>query len=595
VTQAYALCETDKFSSRGCQQRSLISEAGTTEIPETPEATVANRTMAGEPQSARADRNSSVTSQMQKQHPPWPWYVSGVVASNPKITRRRVSSPIERARGTLSPRPADLPEHASPRYPITQSSHSAFNLGNLPKSSADTPHESFEHRQSLELTTDLHGISPIAKQLVLTDHQQEIEDKQVGPPPQRGMDVKLLEHTASNSSLNAQNQEPIDMPVKHVKMHDDVPASPLPDVTPASMPIIETTTLSDTAPLDKDEQGQPLLSSREKRYTNRELTRLALVAANGKHLTATEIILWLADTFPYLRVGECLWEGSIRAVLSKYPEFHAHKAAGAPGKKVLWGFASPELRAQYETEYAEYSVASHSPAPHQPEATQESAAAKEKVPERTKGCPPQHGKAKKSAPSKTMPGSPMWRPDAGVVREIAQDSDDSRQARRADFSSNPFERSKRRQPLRTLEFALDANKVTSYRETLAWPQQPSIETMTEAGKAKKIAEIKTRPSRKRYFGSDHRLAHKRRHNLEDIHDERDGAWRPCATSENRPGVDDDVNMGDDEKRTLREVFDLPANMIPMNDGHTELAFRDGTRVSAPIETASCQWLTCCED
>jgi hypothetical protein len=107
--------------------------------------------------------------------------------------------------------------------------------------------------------------------------------------------------------------------------------------------------------------------------------------------------------------------------------------------------------------------------------------------------------------------------------------------------------------------------------------------MTQAEKAQKIAQIKSRPSRKKYFGSDYRLAHKRRHDLADIHDESDGAWNPprFAMKERHARIDQDEDMDLDAEgtRSLREVFDLPNNVLPMNDGHTELAFRDGTLVS----------------
>jgi hypothetical protein len=107
--------------------------------------------------------------------------------------------------------------------------------------------------------------------------------------------------------------------------------------------------------------------------------------------------------------------------------------------------------------------------------------------------------------------------------------------------------------------------------------------MTEEEKARKIAEIKARPSRKKYFGSDHRLAHKRRFGLEDVHDERDGAWKP-----RRPTTDElhqsakGVDMDSEKAQTLRGLFGLPENVIPMNDGFTELAFRDGTLVNGRL-------------
>jgi hypothetical protein len=39
-----------------------------------------------------------------------------------------------------------------------------------------------------------------------------------------------------------------------------------------------------------------------------------------------------------------------------------------------------------------------------------------------------------------------------------------------------------------------------------------------------------------------------------------------------------MGMTDGNDPSLKEVFSLPNNQIPMNDGQTELAFRDGTLV-----------------
>jgi hypothetical protein len=148
----------------------------------------------------------------------------------------------------------------------------------------------------------------------------------------------------------------------------------------------------------------------------------------------------------------------------------------------------------------------------------------------------------------------------------------------------PFQRATPRQHVPTLDTVMNAAKESSFHDICALrPDLRSIDTMTQAEKAQKIAQIKSRPSRKKYFGSDYRLAHKRRHDLADIHDESDGAWIPprFAMKERHAQRDQDEDMDLDAEgtRSLREVFDLPDNVLPMNDGHTELAFRDGTLVS----------------
>lgn len=420
-----------------------------------------------------------------------------------------------------------------------------------------------------------------------SDPQEKLGGRQVEPIPRPRMDAELSGHDSPNGALSRHSQDPIDIPVRQVEMEDAGEAtltSFLPDSTSPGMPTTETPTLPNTTASIDDTHGQPQPPSREKRYTNRELARLALVAANGNHMTAHEVVLWLSRTFPHLPAGGS-WEGCVRSVLLNFPEFHGIKKAGAHGKKKVYGFVNPEFRAQYTTEYSEYSVASHTSASLPTDMVTQSATIEEPVTKRSGVHLPQFGRARKSAPSQPMSASSLRRSGAPDAIKHPQSRDIAKQAERTDKSFNPFERSNPRQPLRILA-TLGTEKFYSYHETLTRPLLPSIETMTEAEKANKIAEIKARPSRKKYFGSDYRLAHKRRHGLDDIHDERDGRWKACATEENRPVTDQDIDMSEDENQTLRTIFDLPDNMIPMNDGYTELAFRDGTKVSGVTENVS---------
>ncbi len=146
----------------------------------------------------------------------------------------------------------------------------------------------------------------------------------------------------------------------------------------------------------------------------------------------------------------------------------------------------------------------------------------------------------------------------------------------ADTNFMPFERTVVREPQR---LELDNLKhVGNFYEVLSRDHQSSIETMTDAEKAAKIAEIKGRGSRKTFFGRDHKLAHVRRYQRHDIHDERDGMWKPASGTLGRNKSD--YAMKDrDEPETLREAFGLPENVVPINDGQTELAFRAGALVS----------------
>jgi hypothetical protein len=327
-------------------------------------------------------------------------------------------------------------------------------------------------------------------------------------------------------------------------------------------------------------------------------------------MTTSQIILWIARTFPSHKAGEGKWEKNIQAALSRFEEFDGVKIPGAQGSKKIWCFSSPALKTQYERQYPEFCVASEShrrPLKGPWQTVVDDSEHKSK--QRSKGI------ARKSAPSMPQPISAMQAnhivasksraPTATPVEESAAsrpqlpsipkqlDSSPGGPKRNSIVETKqseermefmPFQRTTPRQHVPTLDTIMNATKESSFHDICALrPDLRSIDTMTQAEKAQKIAQIKSRPSRKKYFGSDYHLAHKRRHDLADIHDESDGAWIPprFAMKEQHARRDQADGMGLDEEgtRSLREVFNLPENVLPMNDGHTELAFRDGTLVS----------------
>jgi hypothetical protein len=303
----------------------------------------------------------------------------------------------------------------------------------------------------------------------------------------------------------------------------------------------------------------------DKRYTMRQLARIALVAANGARLTTSQIIIWIAHTFPCLRVGEGTWETSVQAALSAFAEFHGQKIIGSHGNKKLYEFATKEIRAQYETEYSEFCTtlkSIHSQASSQMGTTEDGT-----IQMSIKGTPILHTSM-----------STDHLPAILITTEQLRSKTEAKHSNH-DTTFMPFERSTLCKTLSTLDSDLGIKRETSFLAAYGSNQRHTVKTMSEAEKAEKITEIKARPSRKQYFGSDYRLAHKRWHGLDDIHDERIGAWKPQVASEqNQPDANEDVDMNGETVRTLREVFNLPNNMIPMNDGQTELAFRDGTLV-----------------
>lgn len=322
-----------------------------------------------------------------------------------------------------------------------------------------------------------------------------------------------------------------------------------------------------------------------RQYTMRQLARIALVAANGFRMTTSQVIVWLAQNFTHLRVGEGSWERSVRSALSGFDEFHGEKIVGTRGNKKLYGFASVDVKARYDREYSEYcnttdTITQHfEPRQGNPELGISPSKA---APTRERHEPQNRKVAKKSAPSLHTTISMSYRSELNVPTNLARLSKPlDEQENNKDSALGPFARPKPRQPLKMLDHDLGIMREANFHDTFAPNPQLDIETMTGAEKTRKIAEIKGRPSRKKYFGSDHRLAHKRRYSLEDIHDERDGAWKPHQSAKdcNRTEPQDYVSMDGEEIRTLRQIFDLPDNIIPMNDGQTELAFRDRTLVS----------------
>jgi hypothetical protein len=314
-----------------------------------------------------------------------------------------------------------------------------------------------------------------------------------------------------------------------------------------------------------------------KRHTNRELARIALVCANGAGMSAVQITEWLASTFSYLKKGQGAWEKSLKSVLSLQPEFRSEKPAeSTPEARVLYSLANAAVRVKYEQEYQSYLPPASVPGPQE---------GRQKARKSTPQC---HGvdtvkqfecdqsglpsqikssitKAVKSAPSQRTVPTHDSLPKQSMSEVTSNDEP----------RYNPFERTTAPRPKIAPLDDLEAERETSLRSVYPLDMAPSVETMTPEEKAAKIAEIKARPSRKQFFGSNWRLAHVRRYGRQDIHDESDGAWRSGHES---------VTNDCDENRSLLQVFNLPSNARPFSDGN-ELAFRDSTLVSDGNELA----------
>jgi hypothetical protein len=368
--------------------------------------------------------------------------------------------------------------------------------------------------------------------------------------------------------------------VSESKNYEGVESEPVPaDVSySTSSKCVDHSSSKARTPTDTASESTSKFSD-TKQYTMRQLGRMALVAARGSRMTTSQIILWIAHTFPYLRVGDA-WEASIRQALSMFAEFHGQQIPGAYGNKKLYGFASAALRAQYEAEYPEFCTPPNTD--HIPVTFKGKRVGN--ITTRDRGSP-QTNRAIESVSVLSASTSKKHQLTSSIATEQPRANSQAKQ----DMNFMPFERSVPCRSGSIPNYDIGIDRAPTFRAAHAFTQRIAAHTMSNAEMAQKIAEIKARPSRKQYFGSDHRLAHKRRHGLKDIHDERDGAWGPHRMSnEQQSGRNQDMEMNGDGNRTLRETFNLPSNIIPMNDGHSELAFRDGTLVRIKWRSAGQQ-------
>lgn len=291
-----------------------------------------------------------------------------------------------------------------------------------------------------------------------------------------------------------------------------------------------------------------------KKFTNRERAQMALVAARGKRLTIAEIVDWNMQMFSHLREKKTVLERNIGAALSAFSEFDGKKVAEARGRKQVWGFTNTSWRDKYEREYAEYCIPLDNLTLRYHGTSSQTFTVADNVLTDTTATPTEPWSTRGVA----LPAGPkgceisFWKPP-GV------------------YSSPQM-------------LKLNDSSRGKFFEELPTGQTSLGETMAQVDIDQRILEIKQRPSRKRFFGSDHRLAHVRRYGRQDIHDESEAAWKPGPYKKvKRTRLDisstiDGLERGERVK-TVKQLFNLPENAIPMNAGQAELAFRDGTLVS----------------
>jgi hypothetical protein len=578
---------SDPECSKKCRDASRIAKSGELEIPETPESTTRVRSSEHKETIDLAPENTTSKLQIGMGHASVPWFESGLVATAPKIKQKVGQKPPQEmvfaTEVATEAAPLLCPDDAVPICQVTD----------------EMPQMSVPKRGMTNGLTDGGQSTPTKKTQNTIIPRLSLE----------GQNKQTLQRIRSRNRSRQSSHSPSSSPRKR---QEDITSIPIPDCNMGSTSDAESTSVaSDMSARDSDQS--PTISRKaerrptQKRYTMRQLARMALVSANGSRMTSSQIVVWIARTFSHLNVGEGGWEKSVYACLSKFPEFDGRKIAEASETKKLYGFTNANYRTQYEKEYSEFFTALTSqPAREpqqdiikqrshgllQPRAVKSAAFRSPSIPMRKEldaiVAPERHKPTVQSEAAEmgetSKPRSRRVRKQAAVGTATKGDKSEVTSNQAGDHMNfTPFGHPAPRESgkIPNPDFAVE--QVTTFQDAYAGMVQPSIDTMTKAEKAQKIAEIKARPSRKKYFGSNYKLAHKLRHNLADIHDERDGAWKPPLSTANVPqanlGPRDGTEMNKDEGRTLREVFDLPGNMIPMNDGYTELAFRDGTLVS----------------
>ncbi|OAK99702.1 hypothetical protein IQ06DRAFT_348238 [Phaeosphaeriaceae sp. SRC1lsM3a] len=584
---------------RKCQERSPSSNSKRFEIPETPEpAAHASLANIDKPPSILGLESTRVEGREERQ--PMLWFQSGLMSVAPKIKHKicpEPSGPVTTCQDAV----------ASESLPCDDDVPSARNSQN---ERLDSQHEPIEPVRVVELTRvqltqGSNGTLGLGlRQQRTTEGSDTQYDKEEETP--------ILSCSPGHSPFDEVRQpssEPSNMlatsSVKAPVQDTAVSGMSSPLVTPSNGPFKIREHFSSRADPQQSKAKPRALASR-KPYSNRELAQIALVAADGKHMTAPDINLWISTNFPNKPLGGP-WEKTIRSCLSQFEEFQGHKRRGLPGERMHYSFRSTIAKQSFDEKYAVYRPVSHASAAVQTEAervcdTRDQVLSKPhkraiksaEIPQRlsSKKERMEHHRNANQALSSAEDSEVNMSPPNTDASSTVEEADVELASRRVQIEQqekvtfNPFERRTAREHLTMQDDEATYIGATSL-EAFASTVSPSVDSWTEDEKDRKISEIKARPSRKKYFGQGHKLAHKRRHGLLDIHDERDGAWKPFQSNwanNKETDTDTDTSMSTDEhsKQTLRQLFDLPDNMIPTNDGHTELAFRDGTLVNGKL-------------
>lgn len=310
----------------------------------------------------------------------------------------------------------------------------------------------------------------------------------------------------------------------------------------------------------------------KKRYTMKERVAIALLAANGGPLSAYQVKNYVAERFPQFRKGTGIWESAICAILSsefrrvtaEYNGFHMYTFVNAAARKRYEDMVSGTLGlSSFSSEASSRDISSFLEVVPCSSCTSEEAQVTEASSEQS----PLHISCLESS-HQTKPQVSHKNP--------ADETESPEQTRSGRHNIggvfNRCEYADRSLPDQDSEPLEVVREPDFYK---AFPQylKPSIETMSETDIAKKIEEIKKRPSRKERWGQHLAFVRKTGRN---VHDETEGAWNP--RSPEKP-LEQPLPHTEKSFQRFRDIFNMPKNPIPMLfDGHA-LAFRDGTLVN----------------
>lgn len=324
--------------SRSCQKQSLTStESKKLEIPETPEIDSSMKLQELLKSSASAPDTRSVSLPPATEQLPLTWFNPRLAASKSKIKQKKLGQ--VRCNETSSS-PAFAAIHQPPYRPNTVSCQNANSPSQTTLLKADSlcsPME--ESPEPAPASTDVQTVPrpPPGMYLLDADNDEVEVEPNASLFSRDEMGTSVAENDPSSKFRDASNLTADAFPGPEVEM--DIHPEPESDTLFSDATRVAIEDKTQTRPknwpsLVSDSHISPPLRP-VKKHTNRQLARIALVAANGMSLTTSQILFWIAGHFSYVRVGEGSWENGVRSTLSHFSEFTSTEIAGAyRGKKL---------------------------------------------------------------------------------------------------------------------------------------------------------------------------------------------------------------------------------------------------------------------